>query len=96
MQEISHFPGMKGMLSRFCTNVDYGTGQSAVKSRKGTPMQERKGRCFFVANVGTRTITYNADNLPTQIQYTRGSTVTNTYLYDAEGARWKKSVSEGG
>jgi RHS repeat-associated protein len=47
------------------------------------------------ANVGTRAITYNADNLPSQIQYTNGSTVTSTYLYDGDGARWKKAVQGG-
>ena len=49
------------------------------------------------SNVAARTITYDADNLPTQIQYTKGGiTATNDYLYDGNGARWKKAVQGGG
>jgi hypothetical protein len=46
-------------------------------------------------NVGTRTITWNADNLPSQIQYTKGSTATVDFFYDGEGGRWKKTKQGG-
>jgi len=42
------------------------------------------------ANVASRTIAYNADNLPTEIQCTKGTTVTTTFAYDGDGVRTKK------
>jgi hypothetical protein len=38
------------------------------------------------ANVASRTIAWNADNLPSRIQYTKGgSTATVDFFYDGEG-----------
>jgi hypothetical protein len=43
-------------------------------------------------NVGSRTITWNADNLPSRIQYTQGgTTATVDFSYDGEVGGWKKA-----
>lgn len=41
--------------------------------------------------VGTREITYNADNMPLQANYNNGATITDL-IYDGEGKRAKKIV----
>jgi RHS repeat-associated protein len=48
--------------------------------------------------IGTRwPITYNADNMPTQVVHIKaGNTVTTDFLYDGKGARVKKAVQGGG
>jgi len=49
-----------------------------------------------LAQVATRSIVYNADNMPTQIDHTKGgTTVTTNFVYDGSGTRAKKSVSGG-
>ncbi len=48
------------------------------------------------SQVGTRTISYNADNMPTQVTSVRGSTSTTVnYRYDGFGQRYKKEVVGG-
>ena len=46
-----------------------------------------------INNVATRTITYNADNMPTRIEYVKGGTVIAEYLYDGGGRRAKNDSS---
>ena len=48
------------------------------------------------ANPGTRTITWNADNMPTQIVHTGSQTITSSFLYDGSGVRSRKTDSGGG
>ena len=46
--------------------------------------------------IAQRTITYNADNMPTRINHTKaGNTVTTDLLYDGTGQRVRKTVSTG-
>jgi len=46
--------------------------------------------------IGWRTISYNADNMPTQIEHAKGgSTVTTDIVYDGNSARAKKTVLGG-
>ncbi|MHC4676399.1 MAG: RHS repeat domain-containing protein, partial [Planctomycetota bacterium] len=46
--------------------------------------------------VATRTISYNADNMPTSISHVKGTTtVTTNYIYDGDGVRSKKSILGG-
>ena len=48
------------------------------------------------AQVATRTITYNTDNMPTQLIHQKGAnTVTVDIDYDGEGARAKKAIQGG-
>jgi len=48
------------------------------------------------AQIGWRTISYNADNMPTQIEHVKGgSTVTTDIVYDGNSARAKKTVLGG-
>ena len=45
------------------------------------------------AQIGWRTISYNADNMPTHIEHTKGGTAVNTdIVYDGNSARAKKTV----
>ncbi len=43
----------------------------------------------------TRAITYNADNLPTNIAWTKAATVTSAFTYDGSGTRVKKAIQGG-
>ncbi len=43
----------------------------------------------------TRAITYNADNLPTNIAWTKAATVTSAFTYDGSGTRVKKTIQGG-
>ncbi len=43
----------------------------------------------------TRAITYNADNLPTSIVWTKTATVTSAFTYDGSGTRVKKAIQGG-
>ncbi len=46
--------------------------------------------------VATRTIAYNADNMPTTISHTKGgNTVTTDYVYGGDGIRAKKVIQSG-
>ena len=48
------------------------------------------------ANMGTRVLTYNMDNMPTQITYTKGaSTTVSQFTYDGAGTRALKAVAGG-
>ncbi len=43
----------------------------------------------------TRAISYNADNLPTNIAWTKAATVTSAFTYDGSGTRVKKTIQGG-
>ena len=43
----------------------------------------------------TRAISYNADNLPSNIVWTKGTTVTSDFTYDGNGTRVKKAIQGG-
>ncbi len=43
----------------------------------------------------TRAISYNADNLPTNIAWTKAATVTSAFTYDGSGTRVKKAIQGG-
>ncbi len=43
----------------------------------------------------TRAISYNADNLPTNIAWTKAATVTSAFTYDGNGTRVKKTIQGG-
>ncbi len=43
----------------------------------------------------TRAISYNADNLPTNIVWTKAATVTSAFTYDGSGTRVKKTIQGG-
>ncbi len=48
------------------------------------------------AQMGTRTIAYNADNRPTSITHVKGgNTVTTDFIYGGNGVRSKKSIQGG-
>ena len=48
------------------------------------------------AQAATRTISYNTDNMPTQLPHTKGgTTVTSNFIYDGSASRAKKSVAGG-
>jgi len=48
------------------------------------------------SDIATRSITYYADNMPAMVEHTRGgNAVTTDFVYDGDGKRAKKSVSDG-
>lgn len=90
---------------------EYNTGPAAIRphavkriTANGTPYDftyDNNGNMKTgydltnLTNIGTRTITYNADNKPVEIAYTKGSTTNVSFRYDGQGNRVIKSSNQG-
>ena len=77
--------------------VDTVTGPDPVQCAKFSLYESLEGRSREWCAVLRLMIQdlKDADNLPYQIQYTKGSTVTNTYLYEGEGQGGNSQFREG-